>query len=359
MREKSKRTDKAMPTPRQEPIDARPDRLPSSALETTQPNVRTSPAYILAGATATGKSRVAQALAEQTGCAILSADAMLVYKGMDIGTAKPTPAERGSVPYHGIDLVTPAEPFSTGRWLAAACGASELGMRNLESGTGDAPRLIVAGGTGLYIKALTDGIGGAGSDPEARAAWQRVFEQGGLRALQDALRQKSPAAFAAIPDPSNPRRLIRALEHLDASGELPQHWKRPTPNSTIVVLTMPRDQLHRRIQRRVEKMFADGLLDEARALREAYPAWSATAAKAIGYEEAAATLDGTLTREQATERIAARTRQLAKRQETWFRNQAHAIWLEISEHEPAEDTARRVFQLWRQHGSTAIRQPAR
>ncbi|MCL1921623.1 MAG: tRNA (adenosine(37)-N6)-dimethylallyltransferase MiaA [Kiritimatiellaeota bacterium] len=365
-----------MPTPRQEPIDARPDRLPSSALETTQPNVRTSPAYILAGATATGKSRVAQALAEQTGCAILSADAMLVYKGMDIGTAKPTPAERGSVPYHGIDLVTPAEPFSTGRWLAAACGASELGMRNLESGTGDAPRLIVAGGTGLYIKALTDGIGGAGADPEARAAWQRVFEQGGLRALQDALRQKSPAAFAAIPDPSNPRRLIRALEHLAASGALPQHWKRPPPNSQlrtpnsqlrtpnselhtppIVVLTMPREQLHRRILRRAETMFASGLAEEVRALREAYPEWSATAAKAIGYAETAAMLDGALTREQAVERTATRTRQLAKRQETWFRHQANAAWLNVTENETTEDTARRVLQLWRQHGPTAIRQP--
>jgi len=314
-------------------------------------NFRTSSAYILAGATATGKSGVAQALAEQMGCAILSADAMLVYKGMDIGTAKPTVAERGAVPYYGIDLVTPAEPFSTGRWLAAAAVCTET-------------NLIAVGGTGLYIKALTDGIDGAASNPEARATWQRVFEQEGLQGLQDALRQKSPETFAALPDPSNPRRLIRALEHLDASGTLPQHWKPElrTPNSElrtspVIVLSMPREQLHRRILRRVERMFASGLVEEVRALREAYPVWSATAAKAIGYEEAGAMFDGTLTREQAIERIAIRTRQLAKRQETWFRHQAHAVWLDISEHEPTEDVARRVLQLWRQHGPTAIRQP--
>jgi len=304
---------------------------------------------------------VAQVLAEQMGYAILSADAMLVYKGMDIGTAKPTVAERGTVPYYGMDVVTPAEPFSTGCWLAAAARCTET-------------NLIAVGGTGLYIKALTDGIDGSASNPEARATWQRVFEQEGLQGLQDALRQKSPETFAALPDPSNPRRLIRALEHLDASGTLPQHWKNVstsepsnfrtselsnfrTSPSPIIVLTMPREQLHRRILRRVEQMFASGLVEEVRALREAYPVWSVTAAKAIGYEEAGAMLDGTLTREQAIERIAIRTRQLAKRQETWFRHQAHAVWLDISEHEPTEDVARRVLQLWRQHGPTAIRQP--
>ena len=343
------------------------------------PDVRTSSsspvphAYILAGATATGKSAVAQVLAEQMGCAILSADAMLVYKGMDIGTAKPSAAERGTVPYHGIDLVTPDEPFSTGRWLEAAAHAlrgGELGMRNEKLGIGGEASLIVTGGTGLYIKALTDGIDGPASDPGARAAWQRVFEQDGLQGLQDALRQKSPEAFASLPDPSNPRRLIRALEHLDASGTLPQHWKHLSPNfrtlelsnsrtssPPLIVLTMPREQLHRRIQRRVEKMFASGFVEEVRALREAYPVWSTTAAKAIGYEETCTMLDGTLTREQAAARMVIRTRQLAKRQETWFRHQARAVWLDIPEHEPTEDTARRVLQLWRQHGPTPIRQP--
>jgi len=317
------------------------------------PNVRTSSAHILAGATATGKSAVAQCLAEQMGAAILSADSMLVYQGMDIGTAKPTAEARGTVPYYGLDLVTPAEPFSTGRWLTAAAHCTET-------------NLIAVGGTGLYIKALTDGIGGAAAAPDARAAWQRVFEQEGLQGLQDALRKKSPGAFAALPDPSNPRRLIRALEHLGASGTLPQHWKPEllTPNSElrtspspIIVLTLPREQLHRRIVRRVEQMFASGLPEEALALREAYPAWSATAAKAIGYEEACAMLDGTLTREQAIERTVIRTRQLAKRQETWFRHQANAVWLDIAEHETTADTARRVSQLWRQHGPTTIRRP--
>ena len=337
-------------------------------------------AWFIAGATATGKSAVAQRLAEQLGCAILSADSMLVYRGMDIGTAKPTPAERGAVPYSGIDLVTPDQPFSTGLWLAAVrssevlkCESSKVGsprtpelpnFRTSElphSRTLELPHfrtsqlpLIVAGGTGLYIKALTDGIDGEAADPEARARWQTLHEREGADALRRALEARAPGALAALPDAANPRRLLRALEHLDARGTLPAQWKAPPAAAPVPVLRLPREQLHARIARRVAAMFKAGLIDEVRALRRDFPVWSDTARRAIGYAEACALLDGTLTEREAIEQITIRTRQLAKRQETWFRHQAQSIVIDIEDTDPPEHVARRVLDTWRKHGPTNV-----
>lgn len=314
-----------------------------------------SHAWILAGATATGKTAVAQALAEQLGCAVLSADAMLVYRGMDIGTAKPSSAERGAVPYFGIDLVSPAEPFSTGLWLADAARA--LRDRGAASGSPEAPGLIVAGGTGLYIKALTGGLDGAAADPAARARWQALFEREGPDALRRALDARAPGALAALADPANPRRLIRALEHIEARGSLPEQWKRAAPAVPVTALRLPREQLHARIARRVAQMFRLGLVEEVQSLRRDFPAWSATAAQAIGYAEACALLDGALTVRAASERIVIRTRQLAKRQETWFRHQTRTVWIDIEDNDPPERVARRVLDIWRQHGPSPVVSP--
>ena len=324
-----------------------------------------STAWILAGATATGKTAVAQILAEQLGCAILSADAMLVYRGMDIGTAKPTSAERGAVPYFGLDLATPAETFSTGLWLADARRAfgtagtlPQPGRKHPgEASSLPSASLIVAGGTGLYIKALTAGLDGAAADPAARAHWQALFEREGLAALQKALAARAPDALASLADPSNPRRIIRALEHVAARGGLPEQWKRAASAPSIAVLRLPREQLHARIKRRVAGMFRQGLLDEVRALRQSCPVWSTTASQAIGYAEACALLDGALTQSEAAERIVIRTRQLAKRQETWFRHQAQAVWIDIDEADPPARIAQRVRDTWRQHGPTPVVSP--
>ena len=317
----------------------------------------TTTAFILAGATATGKTAAAQILAEEMGCSILSADAMLVYTGMDIGTAKPSVAERGAVPYAGIDLVTPAEPFSTGLWIEAAAQA----LRRPPTFTDNAQTptsLIVVGGTGLYIKALTDGIQSAVSQPDVRAKWQLVFEREAIDGLQAALRQLAPGALETLADRANPRRLLRALEHVETHGTLPDHWKKEdTATASVVVLTLPREQLHRRIALRVDKMFSAGFIEEVQALRSAYPSWSSTAAKAIGYEEVSALLDNTLTQEQAREKIIIRTRQLAKRQETWFRHQTRAQWLHLTETDTPQAIAERVGNLWRDHGPTTIRVP--
>ena len=321
-------------------------------------------AWVLAGATATGKTAVAQALAEQLGTAILSCDAMLVYRGMDIGTAKPKPAERGSIPYFGMDLVSPSERFSTGLWLADAArafGTFSPPPRTACGSPGEAsltePALIVTGGTGLYLKALTDGFDSEGANPAARARWQALFEQEGLAALQNALAARAPEALAALADPANPRRLIRALEHLDARGSLPANWQKASAPATVVALRLPREQLHHRIARRVTRMFEQGLVDEVRALRKAHPVWSPTALQAIGYAEVCALLDGTLSEQVAFDKIAARTRQLAKRQETWFRHQTQPVWIDIDDNDPPACIAQRVLETRRRHGPTPILLP--
>jgi tRNA dimethylallyltransferase len=320
----------------------------------------TTTAFILAGATATGKTAVAQILAEQMGCGILSADAMLVYAGMDIGTAKPTLAERGNIPYAGIDLVTPAEPFSTGRWIESAADAlkhTSVADRQVLHAHNQAP-IIVVGGTGLYIKALTEGMHSAIAHPDIREKWQIVFEREGLGGLQAALQQRAPEALQSLADTSNPRRLLRALEHLDTDGSLPDQWKNNNASTvSIVVLSLPREQLHRRIARRIDQMFRVGLIEEVRNLRKNYPTWSVTATKAIGYEEVSALLDNTLTQEAAREKMIIRTRQLAKRQETWLRHQTQAQWLTVTEDDTPHAIAERVFNLWRHHGPTTIHIP--
>ena len=282
---------------------------------------------------------------------------MLVYRGMDIGTAKPSATERGDVPYFGMDLVTPAETFSTGLWLISA---REALAHAAHSHTGEAPGtsgLIIAGGTGLYIKALTDGLDGAAADPEARVRWQALFEREGIEALRRELAARDPDAWSTLSDPSNPRRLIRALEHLESRGGLPKQWKRDAPDAPVTILRLPREQLHARIEHRVARMLRQGLVEEVRTLRQLYPVWSVTARQAIGYAEVCALLDGSLTLREATERIVIRTRQLAKRQETWFRHQTQTVWLDIDANDPPARIALRVLDTWRQHGPTPVVSP--
>jgi tRNA dimethylallyltransferase len=218
--------------------------------------------------------------------------------------------------------------------------------------------LIIVGGTGLYIKALTDGIHSSVAQPEVRAKWQAVFEKEGINGLQTALQQRAPEGFQSLADLSNPRRLLRALEQLETHGTLPDQWKKKdVSTASIVVLSLPREQLHRRIAWRVDQMFRSGFIEEVRALRKAYPIWSATAEKAIGYEEVCALLSNTLTQEAAREKMIIRTRQLAKRQETWFRHQMHAQWLTLTEQDAPHAIAERVLNLWRHHGPTTIQIP--
>lgn len=335
-----------------------------------QPKNTVPAVWFLVGPTAVGKTAVAQHLAERTGAAILSTDAMLVYRGMDIGTAKPTPEERGEVRYFGIDLVDTDQPFSTGAWLAQvraqlAAAAQAVNPRPVATATEDAKPertpassdWIAVGGTGLYVRALVQGLDAPAADPVRRQYWQERLTREGVTVLHRELAARAPQVAASLADPENPRRVIRALEHLDAHGMLPATW-RDAPRPQLVGLHLPRPVLHARIAVRVERMFAAGFLDEVAALRARFPAWrvdSHTARQAIGYAEACDLLDNHTTREQAVARIVVRTRQLAKRQETWFRHQADVTWIEIAPDEPVAAIAMRVLAAWRKHGPTPIR----
>ena len=305
-------------------------------------------ADFLVGPTASGKSAVALHLALQTRPPrpILSADSMTVYRGMDLGTAKPDAAERAAVPSFGFDLADPGRPFSVGDYLAAIRAAAPA-----IAACGATP--IVVGGTGLYVKCLTEGLDSAPSDPVHRAAAEEILARAGLAGLQAAARALNPEQYARLRDPENPRRVVRAYELLAAGHPLPVAEERPHPK--LAGLRLPPEELRARIERRARQMFARGLVEEVRALRARHPAFSATARHAIGYAEAALVLDGAISEEEAIRRTALRTAQYAKRQMTWFRHQADVTWIDVGPRDDTERLAGKVRQVWAVHGPAALR----
>ena len=309
-------------------------------------------AYFLVGPTAAGKTAVAQYLAERSGAQILSADSMLVYRGMDLGTAKPTVEERGQVRYWGLDIVQPAEPFNVALFLEEA-------RRCFQSAAAAKCPVIVVGGTGLYVKALLTGLDELPDiDPDFRARWQGVFQRDGVAGLQQALAARSPDWLAALTpsDQVNGRRLLRALELLDSGCKAPPRSRGTNPQSPVIAgLQLSRDWLVSRIEIRVRQMYAAGLLDEVRALVGEPWDPDGTAAKAIGYAEAIACIRGGLTQEEAVQITVSRTRQLAKRQLTWFRHQANVSWVQVEPAMSIPEIATRVEQDWLLHGPTPVR----
>jgi len=303
--------------------------------------------WFLVGPTASGKSAVAQCLAEQWPGDILSADAMLVYIGMDIGTAKPNATERARVRYYGLDLVAPREPFSAGAYRFAA-------MQALKE-TRSRP-LIVVGGTGLYIKSLIDGLAPRAPGQEAiRSEAERRLAAEGIGALQSWLRRIDPARYAALADPKNPRRLIRALETaLAGEAPAPENWRAARASPRIPGLMWSPPQLYDRIQVRVQAMFAGGLLAEVERLLQAGFEQAPTASHAIGYAEAAAYLRRKCSLAEAMATTALRTRQLAKRQMTWFRHQCNVDWLAMDAAMTITDMAGAVRAYWQKHGPTPL-----
>lgn len=293
--------------------DAAPDRRP--------------PLLVIGGATATGKTglaiRVAQALgARGISAEVISADSRQVFRGLDIGTAKPDVAERRGVPHHGLDLVEPDEPWSVAEYVTHvdAVLAGLAGRRALA---------ILAGGTGFYLRAVARGIdtGALPSDPEARAAIEREIDDGGVGAAAARLRTLAPTLAARI-DLANRRRVARALEIATARGDEPLPAPRGYPAPVAWVgLRLERPAHVRAIFERARGQFEAGLVEEARALRErfdpALPAFSA-----IGYRESWAYLDGELSWEAAVELDGRRNLQFAKRQATWFRSEPDLRWFD-------------------------------
>jgi tRNA dimethylallyltransferase len=303
------------------------------------------PLLVLAGATATGKTGlaidVAERLAgERIAAEVISADSRQVYRGLDIGTAKVTAADRRGIPHWGLDLADPDDPFTVADFASHA----RLVLEKL-AGRLTPTLAILAGGTGLYLRAVARGIDTEAlpSDAAVRARLEAEFLAVGLEPLAERLRAVAPARAAKI-DAANPRRVVRALEIAEIVGGEPDL---PAPRGydgsvTWIGLDVEPATHRTWIEQRARAQFAAGLIDEARALRErfdpALPAFSA-----IGYREAWAVLDGQLTEKTAIEADIQRNVAFAKRQRTWFRSEPGIEWLRDDPLQVALERAHRLF----------------
>ncbi len=289
------------------------------------------PLAAIVGPTASGKSELALAVARRLPVEILVADSRQVYRGMDVGTAKPSRADQAAVRHHLLDLVSPDEPFTVAQWVAAAQSAVDD-----TAGRGGWPMLV--GGTGLYITALVDGFDFASQawSPEIREQIAAELETSGLAALAARLADLDPET-AARTDPRNPRRVLRALERALAGGVGERPRREPYPGRLALVgLARPREVLYRRIDERAAAIFASGLLDEVRGLLDAGYGQELTPMTGHGYREAARHLVGEWSLDEAIARTARRTRQYAKRQLSWFRRDTRIVWLPAGDG-PADD----------------------
>jgi tRNA dimethylallyltransferase len=295
-------------------------------------------AWVLTGPTASGKSARALEFAEHHNCEIIALDSMTLYRGMDIGTAKPSRAERARVPHHLIDVLDPWESSSVAWWLDQAIRS----VREIRA-RGNQPLFV--GGTPLYLKALLQGLfDSVPIDPTIRPRLEHEAETHGPAVLHDRLKLVDPQTAERL-HVQDVRRVIRALEVWESTGQpistYQQNWDGPTfgrtntPESVpmrIACMTWPREILVQRIHERVEQMVLAGWQEEARVLTTGPRPLSREAAQAVGYQEWHRVEQGELTREVAVERIKIRTRQFAKRQMTWFRSLPGLHFLEPEHH---------------------------
>jgi tRNA dimethylallyltransferase len=279
---------------------------------------------VVVGPTASGKTALSLSLALALGGEVVSADAFAVYRGMDLGTAKPDAETLAAVPHHLVSVREPSERGDASRWLADA----EAAIRAIAV-RGRQP--IVAGGTPLYVKALLEGLSaGPPRDEAVRARLRARLERDGAEALHRELARADPA-YAAHHPASDERRLVRALEVLELTGQPYSSFhttdgvRRADLRTLLIGLSWPREELHRRINRRVKEMFACGLIEEVARVRLGA---SPEAMQAVGYKEVAAHLDGEYDRERAIELVKRNTRRLARHQRTWYRRWRDIVWLE-------------------------------
>ena len=315
----------------------------------------TQPVF-LAGPTAVGKSEIALHLAGQLRGEIISVDSMQVYRGLDIGTAKPSAADRACVPHHLIDICDLSEAFDAAQFARLAHRA----VAEIQS-CGHVP--ILCGGTGLYFKAFLEGLD---EMPSADAKLRAELEAMPLEKLLEELRKRDPATYGKI-DKKNPRRVIRAIEVIRLTGrpfsKQRSEWKseagssrcddidgppqgaaqRAVPAKTnFFVFTRQPDDLRRRIDARVDEMFRRGLVDETRELLKHGLEQNKTATQAIGYRQVVEHLRGERDLTRTIELVKIKTRQFAKRQLTWFRARKKLEWIELKPDEPMEKIAQRI-----------------
>jgi tRNA dimethylallyltransferase len=290
------------------------------------------PIVAVVGATASGKTGLSLDLAEQLGGEIVNTDAMAVYRGMDIGTAKPAPAERRGIPHHLLDLLSVREPLTVAEFQRTARAAIADLRRQ-----GAVPVLV--GGSALYTRAILDRFEFPGTDPGVRARLEQELAEVGSHALHRRLADTDPdAAERILPD--NGRRVVRALEVIEITGRafsasLPQ-MEYADPATVQIGVDIDRPTLDERIERRVEQMFADGFVDEVARLLEDGLAEGRTAARAIGYPEVTAYLAGELGLDEARERTVTATRRFARRQDAWFRKDPRITWVRYDDPDRVE-----------------------
>ena len=285
---------------------------------------------VIVGATGTGKSELSLRLASELAAEgrtaeIVNADAMQLYRGMDIGTAKLALSERCGVAHHMLDVLHPAEE-------ASVADFQENARAHIEAIEARGAIPILVGGSGLYVSSVIQDFRFPGTDPVIRERLEAELIRVGPGMLHARLRQLDEGAATAI-GAHNGRRLVRALEVIEMTGQpfgsgLPENAD-PWRDATILALRAPRDELVARLDARVDSMWADGILDEAGALRST--GLGVTAARAIGYAQALAQLDGLLTRAEAIDQTASLTRRYARRQVSWFRRYGSAHWLDYDD----------------------------
>jgi tRNA dimethylallyltransferase len=283
------------------------------------------PVVAVVGPTATGKTALSVALAHRLGGEVVNADSMQLYRGMDIGTAKPGPAERDGVPHHLMDLWHVREAASVADYRRRARAEIDR-LRTV----GVFPLLV--GGSGLYVRAVLDELDFPGTDPAVRARLEAELAEVGPAELHDRLVRLDPAAGAAVL-PSNARRVVRALEVIELTGgpflaQLPD----PRPHYPAVVVGLDREpaELDERIALRVERMWDAGFVDEVAALAEDGLREGPTASRALGYAQVLAQFAGELTAAEARERTVVATRRFVRRQRSWFRRDQATTWFDAA-----------------------------
>lgn len=288
---------------------------------------------VVLGSTASGKSDVAMAVATaRGGVEIVAADSMQVYRGMDIGTAKPTRDDRSAVQHHGIDLVQPSEDYSVAQFLdSVTIARSDMMTRGV--------RELIVGGTGLYVTALVDGLNMPGQWPEIRAELEAITD---TEALFAELVQHDPLAATRM-EPNNRRRIIRALEVCRGSGETfssfgPGVAQFPNSDTVMIGIQWDRDILRVRIAERVDRMMERGLVDEVRTLMSSAAPLSRTARQALGYKEVIEGLEKSWSSAEMAKTITLRTQQFAVRQERWYRRDPRIQWVKV-QNDPISEVA--------------------
>ena len=283
-----------------------------------------APAVVaVVGATASGKSELSLDLAERLGGEVVNTDAMQVYRGMDVGTAKLPVDQRRGIPHHLLDTLSVREPATVAEFQQ---WAREVIDRLRDQGVTP----VLAGGSALYVRAIVDRFEFPGTDDTARERWEGELARVGSAALHEQLAAKDPESAARIL-PENGRRIVRALEVIDVTGK-PFTASLPTleyadPHTVQIGVDIDRRTLDRRIAQRVEAMFAGGFVDEVKHLMDEGLAEGRTASRAIGYREVMAHLRGEITEAEAREQTEVATRRFARRQDSWFRKDPRIVWV--------------------------------